>query len=219
MIRRQHRILSLFSAVPFLYFGVCNFLYHRRGWNGDSHQITLVIWFTYCLIVSLLAWAGYRLQEGNSFVKIALSVFSMESFMDMGTLTNEALAFEVKAKTLKDHVLKHIYYTPDFEGAINIRARGEEEFEYAPLSRLFFEKNDGSFFEFRDSSAFLSYYGYYHSTYLRTINPCLFKKPDKTIFFNGVNTSARRLKILLLNVRVLSTGITKQIRPTFIPCA
>jgi hypothetical protein len=85
----------------------------------------------------------------------------MEWDKPVDKLTNQALAFETKASALKKHVLKHVYYTPEFEGAINTRARGEKEFEYAPLSRLFFEMTNGSFFEFRDSSTFLIYYGYY----------------------------------------------------------
>src|SRR5690349_9393307 len=76
-------------------------------------------------------------------------------------LTNEGLEFEVRANALKDRVLKHVYYIHESEGFINTRALGEKEFEYAPLSKVFFEMTDGSFFEFFDSSSFLGYYGYY----------------------------------------------------------
>lgn len=83
-------------------------------------------------------------------------------------LTKAALDFENKLKELVGKVLKNVFYKHDVKGFTNLRARGETRFEYIPLSNMVFETDGEIFYKFYDSTAFLSYYGFYTLDFVRT---------------------------------------------------
>lgn len=76
-------------------------------------------------------------------------------------LTPEAIDFENRCISLVGKTLIDVYFENSVEGFLNLRSMREDEFEYIPLSKLYFKMGDGSVFKFFDSLAFIKYDAYY----------------------------------------------------------
>jgi hypothetical protein len=72
MIRHKYLALSLLPALPFSGFFVYNFIYLHRGWHSDSHQVTLAMWFTFCVVAPALVWVGPRIRERSNALNSVL---------------------------------------------------------------------------------------------------------------------------------------------------